>query len=141
MNLIKYMICLIILNSNAKMCSQNDTERRWLIIVAEDKNPLFQKQLKWIEAKKEAAIERKIGVILWNNDANTPVFNSPTKTIEPFDDLKHKISNDKSFEVLLVGLDGGIKLRQDQLVTTDKLFNLIDSMPMRQREMRRQNKK
>ena len=141
MNLIKYMICLILLNSTTKLCSQNDTERRWLIIVADKKNPSFQQQIEWIEAEKESAIERKIGVILWNTDEITPIFNSPTKTIEPSDYLKSKISNDKKFEVILVGLDGGIKLRQDQPVTTDELFSLIDSMPMRQREMRRQNKR
>ena len=132
------MICLIILNSNTKMCSQNDTERRWLIILADDKNPAFQQQLEWIEAEKESATERKIGVIQWTADEIIIVFNSPKKTVEPSDYLKRKISNDKNFEVILVGLDGTIKLRQDQPVTTDKLFSLIDSMPMRQREMRRQ---
>jgi len=122
------------------MCSQNDTERRWLIIVADEKNSTFQQQLVWIEAEKEAAIERKIGAMLWTDHDIIPIFNSPTKNIEPSDYLKRKISNDKNYEVILVGLDGRIKLRQDQPVTTDKLFSLIDSMPMRQREMR-QNKR
>ena len=141
MKIIKYIIFFIILNSTTKLYSQNDTERRWLIIVADDKNPAFQQQLEWIEAEKKSAIERRIGVMRWTSDEITPIFHSPTKTIEPSDYLKRQISNDKNFEVILVGLDGGIKLRQDQPVTTDKLFNLIDSMPMRQREMRQQNKR
>lgn len=40
------------------------------------------------------------------------------------------------FKVTLIGLDGGIKLRQYKILTTKKLFELIDSMPMRIREMR-----
>ena len=41
-----------------------------------------------------------------------------------------------TFEVLLVGKDTGIKLRSSEPVTASDLFGLIDSMPMRQREMR-----
>lgn len=134
------MICLILLNSTTKMCSQSYSERRWLIIVAKDENPAYQQQLKWIEAEKESAIERKIGVLLWTANEIIPVFNSPTKTIDPSDYLKRNVSNDKNFEVILVGLDGTVKLRQNQPVSTDKLFSLIDSMPMRQREMRRQKR-
>ena len=43
----------------------------------------------------------------------------------------------KNFMVILVGKDGGEKLRQEEPVTLDQLFGLIDQMPMRQREMRR----
>lgn len=42
-----------------------------------------------------------------------------------------------SFTVVLVGKDGGEKLRSDQPVSWDKLQGTIDSMPMRQAEMRR----
>lgn len=41
----------------------------------------------------------------------------------------------EGFAVLLVGKDGGVKLREDHPVTPDRLFALIDRMPMRQREM------
>ena len=38
-------------------------------------------------------------------------------------------------QVLLIGKDGGVKLRSTEPVSTDELFALIDSMPMRRREM------
>lgn len=41
------------------------------------------------------------------------------------------------FLAVLIGKDGGVKLRETSPVETDRLFNLIDSMPMRQREMKR----
>ena len=43
--------------------------------------------------------------------------------------------NDKSFRILLIGKDGGIKYESKQFISLIQLFELIDSMPMRQREM------
>ena len=40
------------------------------------------------------------------------------------------------FSIILIGLDGGIKLRQQELLTAKELFRIIDSMPMRKAEMR-----
>lgn len=38
------------------------------------------------------------------------------------------------FSIVLIGKDGGIKLRRDRPVDVAELTNLIDTMPMRQRE-------
>ena len=40
------------------------------------------------------------------------------------------------FTVILVGKDGGVKLRQNPEVKLKDIFALIDAMPMRQQEMR-----
>ncbi|MGI9176149.1 MAG: DUF4174 domain-containing protein [Rhodothermales bacterium] len=42
------------------------------------------------------------------------------------------------FSVILVGKDGGEKRRDDTPVKTSAIFDEIDAMPMRQREMREQ---
>jgi hypothetical protein len=42
----------------------------------------------------------------------------------------------KDFEVILIGLDGGVKLRETHLVPLQKLFPLIDGMPMRRQELK-----
>ena len=52
----------------------------------------------------------------------------------------HKIGNittknDQSFRILLFGKDGGIKYESNRFVSLIQLFELIDSMPMRQDEM------
>ena len=39
------------------------------------------------------------------------------------------------FTLLLIGKDGGEKLRSTKPVKTEAIFKLIDSMPMRQAEM------
>ena len=46
-----------------------------------------------------------------------------------------KIKKDQSFRILLIGRDGGIKYESKQSVSLIQLFELIDSMPMRQDEM------
>ena len=43
--------------------------------------------------------------------------------------------SDQSFRILLIGKDGGIKYESNQYVSLIQLFELIDSMPMRQDEM------
>ena len=47
------------------------------------------------------------------------------------------VGSQATFEVLLVGKDGGVKLRRQQPVAAAELTALIDTMPMRQDEMRR----
>ena len=44
---------------------------------------------------------------------------------------------DDSFSVLLLGKDGGIKLRSDTPTALNDIYALIDEMPMRRQEMRR----
>ena len=45
-----------------------------------------------------------------------------------------------SFQVLLIGKDGGVKPRSSEPVSMKDLFGLIDSMPMRQQEMESKKK-
>ena len=43
--------------------------------------------------------------------------------------------NDRSFRILLIGKDGEIKYESNRFVSLIQLFELIDSMPMRQDEI------
>lgn len=45
--------------------------------------------------------------------------------------------DDKTFLFILIGKDGGVKLRAEQPVARERLYALIDGMPMRRAEMRR----
>lgn len=46
-----------------------------------------------------------------------------------------------SFSVVLVGKDGGEKMRRTAAVPVKEIFSVIDAMPMRQAEMRDQRKR
>ena len=41
---------------------------------------------------------------------------------------------------MLIGKDGGVKLRQEEPISVADLFALIDSMPMRKQEMGQRSK-
>lgn len=41
------------------------------------------------------------------------------------------------FEVVLIGLDGSVKLRQQQVLSAEELFARIDAMPMRRQELKK----
>jgi hypothetical protein len=45
------------------------------------------------------------------------------------------------FAVILVGKDGSIKLKRNDQVRLEEIFQLIDSMPMRQDEMRQKDRR
>lgn len=52
-------------------------------------------------------------------------------------DLRRSVgASEAEFGVLLIGKDGGVKLRSDALVDAERLFALIDTMPIRRQEMR-----
>ena len=44
-------------------------------------------------------------------------------------------TNDQFLRILLIGKDGGIKFESSRTISILRLFELIDSMPMRQDEM------
>ena len=51
--------------------------------------------------------------------------------------LRHKFGvKEGKFMIILIGKDGGVKLRSNGPVVAPELFSLIDGMPMRQEEMR-----
>lgn len=46
---------------------------------------------------------------------------------------------DSVFKIVLIGLDGGVKLRENDYLSPEKLFAIIDGMPMRKSEIRNKN--
>lgn len=51
--------------------------------------------------------------------------------------IRQQFGLDPTFEAILVGKDGGAKLRSSTVLGADDLFPVIDAMPMRRREMKR----
>ncbi|MPR33245.1 DUF4174 domain-containing protein [Salmonirosea aquatica] len=89
----------------------------------------FQQQKQILAAKPKELKERDLVVIECVGQ---------TLDAEDKNYLARHFSHDLTkFGVWLVGKDGGTKLTETQPVTAEKFFSLIDSMPMRQAEMRR----
>lgn len=56
-----------------------------------------------------------------------------------FQQIQSRYNLKDSFTFVLLGKDGGVKKQSEELVSLEALFSLIDSMPMRQAEMRRKD--
>ena len=102
-----------------------DKNQRQLLIFGNDENPLLvQQQLALLKKEATGIKERDIKI-----------------TVVPKNDLLHKNYYVQAglFTVILLGKDGTEKLRTDKILYPQKLFAIIDAMPMRQAEMK--NKK
>jgi hypothetical protein len=87
--------------------------------------------------KEEGVTERDLIVIeVFEKGAsqcnNQPISTESAQRLRRLYDVK-----DNQFQVILIGKDGGVKMRADEPVTPQHLFGLIDAMPMRQQEMRK----
>ena len=100
-------------------------KRQVLIFYKEDGNIIKDKQLAILQQNEAGLKEREITVKTYNI------------TVQNGEATKWKIEPSASFIFLLIGKDGGEKLRSDSLVNADRLFSVIDAMPMRKNEMKR----
>lgn len=112
-------------------------KNRLLIIYSNvQKSAPFEGQLAKISQNKEGYQKRDLKVIIlknqkvdWNSNENHHLgFHQIVK--------KLNIEEIQPFQNLLIGKDGGVKLRSNSPISNEKLFETIDAMPMRQREMR-----
>ena len=90
-----------------------------------------------IEALKEfedECLDRDLLLLGVGDDVVTPSYNEKldAQILRSRFDIK-----DGEFHLLLIGKDGGVKLKQTSFTEPKVIFSLIDSMPMRQWEMRK----
>ena len=108
----------------AKQISDLNWEKRLVIISFEDKKEkIFLSSQKFIQENECAANDRNVQFIFFEKFKNTE-FKTP------------KFVSNK-FGIWLIGYDGSIKdySKDDKIFL--RLFNLIDSMPMRQNEIKK----
>jgi len=106
----------------------------------DSKADLFNSQLDLLKEKEAALKERKLIIYQIKGDKYRVGVSSEEEWRKIVHQDLHKIKQkDSRFEVILIGLDGGIKLRQNSIILEEDLFALIDGMPMRIRELK--NKK
>ncbi|MCH4822655.1 DUF4174 domain-containing protein [Gramella lutea] len=138
-----FIIFAFLLISPIAMLSQSLSEYKWqnrlLVIFTESENSSeLQKQVQIFDKKKNELEDRKLKVIHSVPGKYQVIF--PEKSTWKNSNLYEKMEiSEAGFEIILIGLDGTVKLRQPELLKTKKLFSLIDSMPMRQAEIRNGN--
>ena len=126
------------------MAAARPLERwRWqsrLVVVLAERldDPLLEAQLRLLQDASDGLLERDMVVVAAAGDVVTiDGREAADVTVESL--RAAYAAPGAGSQVLLIGKDGGVKLRSTEPVSTDELFALIDSMPMRRREMQERN--
>ncbi|MDT0608427.1 DUF4174 domain-containing protein [Croceitalea rosinachiae] len=116
------LICCILIcqNSPAQELKKYQWKNRLIVLIGNQNHPKLKNQEALLNKNEEGLKERDILIIRTND-----------RLLEPFK-LKKNFTG-----LLLIGKDGGIKLKQSFIVQPDELFALIDGMPMRRAEISR----
>ena len=121
--------------------SETLDDLRWknrIVLVSQGEDPIqFSRQMKELVTNEESLIDRHMLIFKVEGDQLIEAGNDAKIEIDSRTAKKYQL-REGVFEVILIGKDGGVKLRENSLVEQEKIFALIDTMPMRQAEMRRQ---
>jgi hypothetical protein len=116
--------------------SQNLSEFRWkkrVIIISGNDPDEIKKQVSHFLNYEEELEERKIALIA-PSDNHWKLVYPENKSLNQLVDSSER---NQPISIKLIGLDGGIKLGANETVKWNKIRDLIDSMPMRQSELKR----
>ncbi|WP_166521624.1 DUF4174 domain-containing protein [Zobellia amurskyensis] len=111
-------------------------ENRLLFFIAKNnESPSLQKNVRIFTEKDYELTDRDLIILIMNP---TNVFNADgsKSNIKP-EQVYERFKLISDYEgILLIGKDGGIKLKKQFQVKPEIIFNTIDGMPMRQSELR-----
>ena len=115
-------------------------ERVLIVTASSSTNVGYKRQEQLLTQKKRGMKERDLVIYRlytdhWLDPKNQPMKMREAKAIYDVYDI-----DPNTFSVLLIGKDGRIKMRKDDIISTREIFQLIDSMPMRQQEMGKSRK-
>ena len=100
-----------------------------------ESDPLFQLQKQGLASSAQGVLDRELMILEIMEQGQSRTTNQllSEKSVQAI--RKRFEVQAGTFQVLLIGKDGGVKLRSSEPVSMKDLFGLIDSMPMRQQEM------
>lgn len=108
-------------------------EHRLLVISGNDESAA--QQCRAFKAEENGMLERDLIVIDASEDPRVLVVGA-RENIPPAAVFRDRFRMPAdSFQVVLVGKDGGVKERRDERFETEEVFRIIDAMPMRIQEM------
>ncbi|KPM48421.1 DUF4174 domain-containing protein [Jiulongibacter sediminis] len=128
--MINFIIILLIMSIQDKVYELRDFEwkNRLVLIGGENLDMVENQALEFLKMSSKNN-DRKLLIFQWN--AQYQAFYEREK------DYILKESNYKNdFEIRLYGLDGGVKDQREEMVSPQRIYDQIDSMPMRIRELR-----
>ena len=117
--------------------TQFQWKNRLLLIFAPDDNDSLFKKLQSEIIAQEAEVEDRDMIVFELLELGSSRINRALLDQSKVDSIRRHFSvPQRSFRVILIGKDGGIKLKRDDQIDLETIFELIDSMPMRKDEIR-----
>jgi hypothetical protein len=136
------LIVLTVFDSRDAMSTVMDIDQfkwknRLLFLFAPERNdPLFRDLKAEISFRKNEVDDRDL-VVFEIFESGPSTMNTTQMDPQTAASLrKHFDLTQQTFALILLGKDGGIKLKRNDRVKLEEIFSLIDSMPMRKDEMR-----
>lgn len=125
------------LGSAAQAMSSYQWKKRPLVVFAASPgDEALARQRAIVKSLRPAFIDRKVVVIYVEGDRVSADLGAPPGQSAAALRQRYGVG-DGQFRVVLVGLDGGVKLTSSGPLSGEKLFATIDTMPMRRDEVRR----
>ncbi len=125
----------------AQSLSQHEWENRIILLFAPDfQNQTLERQLDFFQKNEEGLADRKLIVYQITPDEVKKEGELLKNKRELENELKKFKVKENEFTFILIGLDGGEKMRSLKVVPLDKLFGKIDRMPMRRSEIDQNNR-
>jgi len=131
--------------SNSQQLESHLWTNRVIIVKTSDSDDnTFLKQLKAFKKDQAGMIERKLVLYtVIKDDIKFTEFKSNQQKQLRYNSLDKSaqklFDTTSAFEVVLIGLDGNIKLKQYEFLSLKELYTGIDGMPMRQTELNGKN--
>lgn len=121
----KTLLSLIAVMMVTSISFENYTDKRLVYLFGNEHRTLVvRQQIQLLDSSIAGVKERDLEIV---------VVKAGNKLYQ-----QYKVPNNK-FCIILIGKDGGEKFRSYRIIEPEKLFLLIDGMPMRKSEMRAQN--
>lgn len=132
------VLLFIPLMSYTQHLDKHQWKHRLLLVISDSyENIALQKQLTLFKDTEKELAERKLAVYqITPSDYKESIQNSKPLKVSS---LYQKYNPEqKDFKLILIGLDGGVKATYFSPTPPAKIYGIIDQMPMRQQELRKQ---
>lgn len=136
-----FLFILLTLKTNpmGNPVSAHIWKQRVLIVTASSPSNIgYKRQNQLLERGKKGMKERDLVIYRLYSDHWVGPQKNPLSHKEAASIYSTYNIGETTFSVVLIGKDGGVKMRSEDIVSTRELFQLIDSMPMRMQEMQQQ---
>ena len=112
-------------------------DRVIIITASSPTNDHYKEQEQLLDKDKKGIVERDLKVYRLSQDRWLDPNNDFLSANQVNAIYKVYEIDPDTFSVILVGKDGGVKMRKNEIVSTKQIFQLVDTMPMRRQEMKR----